>query len=642
MPQRRPGAWARRAAAPGLLPLVLLAACGGDGVRGAGGGRGVGDGRGGGAPAGPGPARDDAPLVLLVTVDTLRADRLGAYGRADAGTPAWDALAREGVRFDEAQTTAPLTLPAHASLLTGRFLPAHGVLANGTFALPEDVPVLAERFRAAGFATGAFVSAPVLGRRHGLARGFDVYDDAIPRPARRAGIDSHGDERAGAVTAARAAEWLAAQRGRPVFAWVHLWEPHVPYAPPAPFAARFADRYQGEVAAADAALGALLERAAALGRGRRLVVATSDHGEGLGEHGEATHGVFLYRATLRVPLVVHGPAFGVRPAVVREPVGLADVAPTLLDAARLPPLPYADGVSLLPALTGAGRLAARPGVMAESHLPRIEFRWSGLRALVTPAQKLIDGPRPELFDLADRDEARDLAPARAADAARLRGVLADAVRRSAAAAGGRAETGASAEELERLRSLGYAASGRAAPAGPLVDPARRDPKDRREFLARYDAAIALSESGRAAEALPAFAALATIEPDNLDLLLRHGQALIATGRLDEALERMRRAVAVEPGFGLGWYRIGQLLDARRDAAGAEAAYRRAIAADPLNLDPRKALASLLAERGRVAEAIALLEDSRRLDPGDRVLERDLARLRARAAGGTGGRGAGAP
>jgi tetratricopeptide (TPR) repeat protein len=624
VPQRRPAAPARLAAAIGLCLVSAAAGCGRDAAA-------PGGTSGGPVPAAA-PAHDDAPLLLLVTIDTLRADRLGCYGRAAAGTPAWDALAAGGVRFDEAQTTSPLTLPAHTSLLAGRTLAAHGVFLNGTYSVPETIPLLAERFRSAGFATAAFVSSPVLARRHGLARGFDVYDDAIPAPPRRPGIVSHYDERAGTATVARAAAWLAVQRGRKAFAWVHLWEPHVPYAPPPEFAARFPDRYQGEVAAADAALGMLLEQARALGRDRLLVVATSDHGEGLGEHGEPTHGVFLYRATMHVPLVVHGPAYGVKPAVIRDPVSLADVAPTLLDLARLPALPFSDGVSLVPALTGAGAVPARAGVVAESHLPRVEFNWSGLRALVTAGHKLIDAPRPELFAAADRAEARDLSRERPQELAALREALAASVRRAAAAASGDAETGASAEELERLRSLGYAASGRAAPEGPLVDRGRRDPKDRVEFLARYDKAIALSESGQVPASLPEFAALEKIEPQNLDLLLRYAQALIAAGRLDEALALMRRAVQLEPRFAIGWYRIGQLLDARRDVAGAESAYRRSIAADPLALDPRKALGSLLGDKGDLPAAIALLEDTQRLDPNDRAVLRDLERFRARAAG----------
>ncbi len=578
----------------------------------------------------PGPAAGvTAPTVLLVTIDTLRADRLGCYGRADAGTPALDALAAAGARFENAQTTAPLTLPAHASILTGRTVPAHGVRNNGTFAVPGDVPVAADVFQHAGYATGAFVSSPVLAFRHGLARGFQQYDDDVPRATRREGLVTHYDERAGVDTVRRALLWLAQQGARPAFVWVHLWEPHAPYHPPAEFA-RFADRYQGEVATADAALGLLVREVAALGRERVLVVVAGDHGEGLGEHGEPTHGVYLYRATMHVPLIVSGPAFGVKPAVVMQPASLADLAPTLLGLAGLPPLRGADGLSLADALTGKGAFPARAGVFAESHLPQIEFGWSGLRALVTPEHKFIDAPRAELYDLrADPDEQKDLSTQRAAVDVERR-ALDEAVRRAAAAApAAGADRSASPAELDTLRSLGYAASGRKISARRLVDPHAADPKDRARFLARYDEATGLVERGSAPQGVTLFEELDREDPRNPGLLLAYGQALIMSRRLDDAVKVFRRAVAVDPGYSLAWYRLGQLLDNAKDAQGAENAYRRAIDADPLSLEPRKALASFLADQGRFDLAIDTLERAKELDPQDRAINGDLERFYAR-------------
>jgi arylsulfatase A-like enzyme len=572
-----------------------------------------------------------------VTVDTLRADRVGCYGRRGAGTPAIDGLAAEGVRFDAAQTTAPLTLPAHASLLAGRTLPAHGVYDNGTFALPAEIPVLAEAFEKAGWATGAFVSSPVLAQRYGLARGFARYDDEIRKPQGQSGIVMYYDERAGTDTVSRALAWLAQQGEKPALLWVHLWEPHAPYAPPPAFASKHADDlYQGEVAAADAALAELLAGIERAGRrGRLLAVAAADHGEALGEHGEPTHGVFLYRPTMQVPLVVSGPAWGVRrAAAVGEPVSLADVAPTLLELAGLPPLPGADGYSLAPALTGRGAPPARSGVLAESHLPRLEFGWSGLRAVVRGDEKLIDAPRPELFDLArDPGEATNLAESRPAATAAMRETATDLLRRARVGAPeGDGARSATSEELAQLQALGYAGSGRRAAGGGLIDPEAPDPKDRARFLALYDQASELARSGRHGEAIAIFAELERVEPSNPSLLFQHGQALIVAGRHDEAIAVFSRAVAVDPHFGMAWYRLGQLLDARRDAAGAETAYRRAIEADPVALDPRKALAGLYASRGRFAEAASLLDQVLALDPGDAELRDEVARLRARGAG----------
>ena len=597
----------------------------------------VGLGACGDRPARDEPARpaDAAPTVVLVTIDTLRADRLGCYGREGAGTPRIDLLARGGTLFSEAQTSAPLTLPAHASILTGRSVPAHGVANNGTFRLPDDVPTLAERFAEAGYATGAFVSAPVLARRYGLDRGFRVYDDHIPRPAAARGLVVHYAERPGMETARRALAFVAAQSpDTPVFVWVHVWEPHVPYRPPEDLARRFPDdRYQGEVAAADRVVGRLLDEIEAMGRGgRRLVTIVSDHGEGLGEHGEPTHGVFLYRATMHVPWLIEGPAWGV-PAGLRidAPVGVADVAPTLLDLAGLPALEGIDGASLAPRLRGEA-LPQRRGVFAESHLPRLEFGWSGLRAIVsTDHRKLIDAPRPELFDLeADPGEERDLAAARAAEVRDLQRALDGLVRRAGSLApAGEAGREASREEIAQLRSLGYAASGRHAEQGPLVDPGRTDPKDRRAFIAAFDRAVALAVEGRPVEAAARFEQLAGTDPENPSLLLEWGQALILANRHGEAIEVFRRLTRVDPGFSQAWYRLGQLLDERRAWTEAEAAYRRAVDADPLAVEPRKALGSLLAERGRVREAIDVFEQARRLDPDDRAIAADLERLWAR-------------
>ena len=577
------------------------------------------------------------PTVLIVTIDTMRADRVGCYGRRAAGTPALDALAADGVRFDAAQSTAPLTLPAHASLLAGRTLPAHGVYDNGTFALPAAIPVLAEAFETAGWATGAFVSSPVLARRYGLARGFARYDDEIRQPQGQSGIVMFYDERAGTETVARALAWLGQQGDKPALLWVHLWEPHAPYTPPPAFAAKHPDDpYQGEVAAADAALAELVAGIERVGRrGRLLAVATSDHGEGLGEHGEPTHGVFLYRATMQVPLVVSGPAWGVRrDAAVAAPVSLADLAPTVLELVGLPPLPGADGYSLAPALTGKGAPPDRPGVLAESHLPRLEFGWSGLRAVVRGDEKLIDAPRPELFDLArDPGEATNLAESRPDDASALREAASDLLRRARAGAPeGDSSRSATSEELAQLQALGYAGSGRRAAGGGLIDPAAPDPKDRAHFLALHDRAAELAGSGRHGEALEIFAELQRVEPRNPSLLFQHGQALIVAGRYDEAIAVFSRAVALDPHFGMAWYRLGQLLDARKDAAGAETAYRRAIEADPVALDPRKALAGLYASRGRFAEAADLLDEVLALDPGDAALREQLEQMRARGGG----------
>lgn len=613
---RRPLAPAAVAVCAAVLALALalvLAACSGSGPA---------------TPAADAPAAIDALTVLVVSIDTLRADRVGAYGKADAGTPAMDRVAAAGVRFTNAQSTAPLTLPAHASLLTGRSLPAHGVFDNGTFALPDTLPTLGEQFTKAGFATAAFVSSPVLARRYGLARGFSIYDDRIP-PSQT--IIRHGGERAGRETTDAALVWLSGLGKAPAFLWVHYFEPHRPYAPPPEFARQDGDNYQGEVATADAALARLVDGIGRLGRGGKLLVAVvADHGEGLGEHGEQTHGTYLYRGTMAIPFLLSGPAFGVKPAVIDAPVSIADLAPTLLELAGAAPLSAADGMSLAAAARGQGTLPADRGVFAESHVPQIEFGWSGLRAIVRGGHKYIDAPRPELYALTDAAEARDLSKSDAARARDEAEALDALVKRGAALGPEHAAAAMTAEQSEALRGLGYMASG--APRDPntaLVDRHATDPKDRAEFMLRFDEALAMVRMNDTAQALPVFRELLKTEPKNHGLLFEYGQALIMAKQLDEALAAYRTLVAAHPGSGAGWYRLGQLYDHRREVKEAEACYRRAMQTDPYNTDPIKALASLIAENGRVDAALELLEKGRRLDPADPSIERELQRLRRR-------------
>ncbi|HEY8148152.1 MAG TPA: sulfatase, partial [Vicinamibacteria bacterium] len=272
------------------------------------------------------PREVEGTSVILVTIDTLRADHVGAYGAKTGATPHLDALAARGTVFDEALASVPLTLPSHASLLSGLEPPHHGLHANGRSIFPADRPTLATVLQGRGYATAAFVAAYVLDRRFGLDRGFDLYDDRIER--RTTGTSVLESERPCTVVAAAAEEWISRQQG-PFFAWVHFYEPHAPYDPPSPYREQQAGRpYDGEIAAADACLGRVVAAAEARARGRLVVVATGDHGEALGDHGELTHGFFVYQSTLRVPLIIAGAGVPVahRTSLARE----VDVLPTIL------------------------------------------------------------------------------------------------------------------------------------------------------------------------------------------------------------------------------------------------------------------------------------------------------------------------
>ena len=570
-----------------------------------------------GKPAAPAP-----PSVLLVTIDTLRADHVGCYGASFARTPALDGLARAGMRFEHAQATTPLTLPSHASLLTGLYPPGHGARNNGMYALPPGVPTLAEAFGAAGRKTGAFVSAYPVAAPFGLARGFEVYDDSFP-------ATSEGmfyAERRGGDTVEAAARWLRSlPAGSPFFCWVHLFDPHANYDPPAPFAAEFAGRpYDGEVAYADSCLGRLLDLLRETGRdGSTIVLATADHGESLGEHGEATHGLFLYDATLRVPLVLRVPeaaAGGGR--VVAEPVGLPDVMPTLLELAGVPLAAPVQGRSLAPLVRGSGG-AALPArdLYAETLMPELEFGWAPLTALRRGSMKWIEAPRPELYDLsADPGETKNLADGKAdpgSDAASLRSALAT-VRTSLVHSGVEEQSrrALSPRDVERLQSLGYVAGGGGAPpdaAAPALAatpghpaPARRDPKDGLLLLNRLEEGKSLAREGRLDAAIGAFRSVLSEEPGNLVARWRLAEALLAAERPAEAETTL---AALDDASPAAYWVAGLRARARHalgDEAGAIALYRRAAEREPDPSDAALRAGVMLQKAGRTEEARAVV------------------------------------
>jgi choline-sulfatase len=535
--------------------------------------------------------------VLLVTVDTLRADRVGAYGDADARTPAMDALAAGGVLFEHAFTPAPVTLPAHTSIMTGLAPPAHGVRGNGAFALGPGTPTLAEALRSRGLASAAFIGGFPLARRFGLARGFDHYDEAMAKPA---GVSYELAERRGDAVVEAARTWLGLHPGR-VFVWVHLFDPHAPYDPPAAF--RGPDAYRGEVAAVDAALGALLTAWNARPEAS-LVVLAADHGEAFGEHGEESHSLFVYETTLRVPLVVRGPGWPAGRRVATA-VGLADIAATVVDAvgpggANLP------GRSLRRFVEGA---PAEP-LYAETLAPRLDFGWSDLRSWRDGRYKYIRAPRPELYDLvADPAEARNVAAAHADVVARMSSDLDRAIGAFGEAESRRAPD---AESAERLRALGYVQGPQAAgsgadpkdmvdvalmiarAAGPFRDQAAaaaayrpiamRDPGNP---LVNLRLADALLRAGRAGDAVPYYRKVIAGRPRTADAFVGLASAHASRGRLDEAREVLVEALAVDPENGQVHYNLGEVARVKGDVESARREYTAALA-DPVTRERAQA------------------------------------------------------
>ena len=431
--------------------------------------------------------------VVIITLDTTRADRLPLYGFMDAEMPHLDRLGREGVVFDRATSVAPLTLPAHASLFTGLFPPAHGVRDNAGRPLSAAHTTLAETLHARGFQTAAFVGSVVLDPDRGLAQGFDEYKGVPrPRPAERPAATSR--RRAADEVVSDAIRWIDGINGSRFFLWAHLYDAHRPYDPPEPFRSRYADPYIAELAFADAQIGRLLQ---ALDRrkllDRTIVVVAADHGESLGDHGERDHGIFVYESVLHVPLVIRSP--NIAPRRIADVVRLVDVMPTVLDLLRVPRSP-SDGISLRRKLNGeAGQ--DELDAYSESEYPR-RFGWSPLRALRAGRYKLIAAPRPELYDL-DRDpfEQQNIYAERR-DLARTLAERLSTLERGMSGAAGDDDTGpASDPELQqRLASLGYVGSG--APPPSVHHDDLPDPKDCVGVLASGTPRTGVSCGGTAA------------------------------------------------------------------------------------------------------------------------------------------------
>src|SRR5262245_57868845 len=522
-------------------------------------------------PAAP-PSGKGRPLnVLLVTLDTTRADRLGCYGSKTVETPRLDALAARGVVFENAISPSPLTLPAHCSILTGLLPAEHGVRDNGGFPLEDARVTLAEVLAARGWSTGAFVSAYVLDRRWGVGQGFAHYRDGFVVPRDRA-IGMEELQRRGDDTVAKALEWIRGKGSGRWFAWVHLYDPHAPYEPPAPFAARYTGRpYDGEIAWTDSLVGRLLDGLASLRlTDRTLVAVVADHGESLGEHGETGHGLFLYEPTTRVPMILAGPRPELVARRVREVVRSTDLAPTLLELLGIDPaapggLAKGAGRSLVKAMAPGAKPAPAYGY-SETYLPRLHYGWSELRAVRSERFHFIEAPRPELYDLtADPSEGVNLAERDPAKASELRAALSRLPGGSGPAP---APAPQSPEELEKLAALGYA-GGAAAPRETSFKDLP-DPKDRIRVFK----------------------------------LLSRAAEETGSGRTDAAVATLREALAVDPGVIEGWLQLGRALAAKGDAAGAADAYRKALERRPDHEQAAIGLAKALGSAGRSADAIA--------------------------------------
>lgn len=610
--------------------------------------------------------------VLVVTIDTLRADALSSYG-GRAATPRLDALAAGGARFTFAHSHAVVTLPSHASLLTGRYPYEHGVRDNNGYRLGKDQRTLATRLKEVGFATGAFVGGFPLDQRFGLNAGFDLYDDRIGEVGNT--VDFALPERRADRVVAAATEWINQQQGA-WFGWVHLFDPHAPYAAPGEFAARYpGDPYAGEVAWTDHALAPLFDKVAALRR-PTLVVVTSDHGESLGEHGELTHGIFAYEATLRVPLIIAeagGARARGRGVTVESAVRHVDIVPTVLEALGLDADPPLAGSSLRETIRRVGG-DDRPSYF-EAMTANISRGWAPLRGVIAGRDKYIDLPLQELYDLgSDSAEQRNLVRSRQDRVEVLLNTLRGYNLAPPSLPG--EETSA---VRDRLRALGYVGGspapqrnrydeeddpkrlieidallhkagdsyqrGRLEEAARLFGEAirrRPDTADAYRYLAfvywqagrpndairtlegalkeglshrdiRVKLGIYLAETGSSDRAI---ALLEGLAGDDIEALNALGIAYGQSSRADDAIRTFEHALQIDPSNGLAWQNIGTVQLRRGDTRSAESSLRRALAIDDTLPGAHTTLGVVLSGAKRPEEAIVLWKRAVDLDPGE--------------------------
>ena len=590
--------------------------------------------------------RTERPNVLVITIDTLRADHLGCYGFTLARTPAIDKLAGESVRFTNAIASAPITMPAHSSIFTGLFPPAHGVRDNGAYALGENAVTLAERLRDAGYTTHAFVSALVLNRRYNLSQGFETYDDDLW---------AEDDpklfmirERQAPKTAERFLKWFGEwdkSRTKPFFTWIHFFDPHQPYRPSSSDAALAVSPYDAEIAGVDRQIGRIVDTLRSSGQlDNTILILMADHGESLGEHGEQTHAIFVYDATVRIPLLVrYHPAFA--PAVYNGPVRSVDVVPTVLGILRLPGGDTTDGHDLGAAIRGKEPPPQLPQY-SESLLSEVGFGMAPLFAIRDDGYKYIRAPRPELYDLRrDPRELHNILPEQQRVGAKLDRELTQLLNDSGRHAVKAAANPMTRETEESLQALGYLAphAERSAMQG-------MDPKDglpihnkleearhlaQRKQWARAEArlleVIAVTprnvsainvlgligvKTGDHAKAVKYYEQSLGIDPQQFRVLGVLGGIALTEGNLDHAQKEFQAALAVNPHFAEAMANLGFIEALRGRDLAAEHWYQKGIAADPTFPRVYRRLGDLYYDRKDFVHAYANYTKVIQIEPAD--------------------------
>jgi len=561
-------------------------------------------------------AADPPPNVVLITIDTLRADHLGCYGYKAIKTPHLDALANEGVRFEHAFTPVPITLPAHTALLTGTYPPTNGMHDFSGNKLGEQPATWASLLRRAGYGTGAVVGSAVLDSRFGLNRGFDFYYDHFDfNRLLETNIDEM--ERPGNVVLDQALAWLDKNGAKRFFLWVHLYDAHYPYRPPAPFSAQYkSNLYDGEIAFVDSQVGRLL---AALKRKnlyqRTLIVVVGDHGEGLGEHGEKTHGFFIYNSTLHVPMIFKLPgAVGhSAPRVVADEVSLVDVLPTVLQAVALETPRSVQGRSLLPLLRGK-QVEDASDLYAETFLPRLHFDWSELRGLQAGGYHFIAAPTPELYDLSkDPSELRNLFESKPAVAEEMQGKLSATIRKYTPNVEMSEKTPLDPALMERLKSLGYAgfSGGTKQSSANAKLP---DPKDRIHVYERVSEAIEDSQQGRYAASVAKLRSTLDTESDSVPVHYLLGINYYRLRDFPAAEQEFQRVLQLSPDYALATFYLGMAYAKAGDVDQAITTLRHTLELDATNFSAAYNLGAAYLQKGMAPEALAAFRNSVEIYP----------------------------
>src|SRR5229473_3299504 len=587
--------------------------------------------------------------VVVITIDTLRADHLGCYGYKLIRTPHIDALASESVRFLRAYTPVPVTLPAHTVIFTGTYPTLSGMHDFSGNKLNASQPTLATVLKQQGYATGAVIGSAVLDSRFGLNQGFDFYYDHFDfNRLQESNLEEM--ERPGNLVADQAIEWLSKNYHSKFFLWMHLYDPHFPYRPPAPFSEQYKDRpYDGEIAFADAQVGRLLAFLKAKDVYRNtLIVLSGDHGESLGEHGEKTHGFFIYNATLHVPVIFHLPG-GVSAKTMPELVSLADLMPTVLKALKIEAPPQVQGRNLLPLMAPRKEDESR-SLYGETFLPRLHFNWSELRGVETENYHFIDAPKPELYDLTrDPGETQNLLPQKKAVGEEMQAKLAALIREYSAGQEMAQKTGLDPALMERLKSLGYAGfSGGGSPT--ISNRELPDPKDRIQVYELISDAIADSQHGEYSQSteklnaalkteldsvavhyllglnyyrmrdyqpsIEQFRKVMQLSPDYALAAFHLGLAYARTGQFDEAITIFKRTLELDSTNFTAAYDLGQSYLEKKMTNQAAAAFRQSVSIADAYAPGHRALGEILLSEGQVDEAVAELRKAAELLPDD--------------------------